>query len=150
MRHARFGRDQAELTARTYADHIVLYLRWCVRSGRVWRTAAATGTTTSPPRGLSRGHYGTGGDTAACYLAQQPGASPELPVLTALHGLNAVCIRTSPDAAKGFLLTQPHWIVQGVTRYQFCAAAYCAGYSREHAEALLDQLCADETGQRLK
>ncbi|MFD4977409.1 hypothetical protein [Streptomyces sp. NPDC058424] len=26
--HVRFGRDQAELTTRTYAEHVALYLRW--------------------------------------------------------------------------------------------------------------------------
>lgn len=41
LRHVRFGRDQAELTTRTYAGHIALYLRWCIRTGRDWRVAAA-------------------------------------------------------------------------------------------------------------
>lgn len=41
LRHVRFGRDQAELTTHAYAGHIALYLRWCVRTGRDWRTAAA-------------------------------------------------------------------------------------------------------------
>lgn len=40
LRHVRFGRDQAELTTRTYAGHIALYLRWCIRTGRDWRVAA--------------------------------------------------------------------------------------------------------------
>ncbi|MEV0056122.1 site-specific integrase [Saccharopolyspora shandongensis] len=40
LRHVRFGRDQAELTTRTYAGHIALFLRWCARTGRDWRTAA--------------------------------------------------------------------------------------------------------------
>ncbi|MET8747318.1 hypothetical protein [Streptomyces sp. NPDC004728] len=40
LRYVRFGRDQAELTTRTYAGHIALYLRWCVRAGRDWRVAA--------------------------------------------------------------------------------------------------------------
>ncbi|MBT2232536.1 hypothetical protein [Nonomuraea sp. NEAU-A123] len=41
LRHVRFGRDQAELTTHAYAGHIAFYLRWCVRTGRDWRTAAA-------------------------------------------------------------------------------------------------------------
>ncbi|WP_432137175.1 tyrosine-type recombinase/integrase [Streptomyces sp. bgisy154] len=40
LRHVRFGRDQAELTTRTYAGHVALYLRWCARTGRDWRVAA--------------------------------------------------------------------------------------------------------------
>ncbi|MFJ7209904.1 tyrosine-type recombinase/integrase [Streptomyces sp. NPDC098789] len=40
LRHVRFGKDQAELTTRTYAGHIALYLRWCIRTGRDWRVAA--------------------------------------------------------------------------------------------------------------
>ncbi|MFE9846642.1 hypothetical protein [Streptomyces goshikiensis] len=40
LRHVRFGRDQAELTTRTYAGHIALYLRWCIRTGRHWPVAA--------------------------------------------------------------------------------------------------------------
>ena len=40
LRHVRFGRDGSELTTRTYAAGIVLYLRWCARSGRDWRCGA--------------------------------------------------------------------------------------------------------------
>lgn len=40
LRHVRFGRDQAELTTKTYAGHIALFLRWWARTGRDWRTAA--------------------------------------------------------------------------------------------------------------
>src|SRR6478752_3005181 len=40
LRHVRFGGDGSELTTRAYAGGIVLYLRWCARSGRDWRSAA--------------------------------------------------------------------------------------------------------------
>ncbi|MFC8454202.1 tyrosine-type recombinase/integrase [Kitasatospora sp. NPDC057223] len=40
LQHVRFGRDQAELTTKTYAGHIALFLRWCARTGRDWRVAA--------------------------------------------------------------------------------------------------------------
>jgi hypothetical protein len=36
LRHVRFGRDGAELTTRAYAGGIVLFLRWCARTGRDW------------------------------------------------------------------------------------------------------------------
>ena len=37
MRHVRFGRDGSELTTRSYAGGIALYLRWCRRTGRTWQ-----------------------------------------------------------------------------------------------------------------
>jgi integrase/recombinase XerD len=37
LRHARFGRDGSELTTRSYAGGIALYLRWCRRTGRTWQ-----------------------------------------------------------------------------------------------------------------
>ena len=36
LRHVRFARDGSELTTRSYAGSIALFLRWCVRSGRHW------------------------------------------------------------------------------------------------------------------
>lgn len=36
-RHVRFGRDGSELTTRSYAGDIALYLRWCRRTGRSWQ-----------------------------------------------------------------------------------------------------------------
>ena len=40
LRHVRFGRDSAESTTKAYAESLALYLRWCERSERNWRTAA--------------------------------------------------------------------------------------------------------------
>jgi len=37
LRHLRLGRDAAESTTRAYAHSIVLFLRWCARSGRSWQ-----------------------------------------------------------------------------------------------------------------
>jgi hypothetical protein len=38
LRHVRFGRDGSELTTRSYAGAIALFLRWCVRTGMTaWR-----------------------------------------------------------------------------------------------------------------
>ena len=37
LRHVRFGRDGSEMTTRSYAGAIVLYLRWCGRTGRSWQ-----------------------------------------------------------------------------------------------------------------
>ena len=40
LRHVRFGRDGSELTTRSYAGGIALFLRWCTRSGRHWHDGA--------------------------------------------------------------------------------------------------------------
>src|SRR6478609_4329632 len=36
LRHVRFGREGSELTTRSYAGGIALFLRWCARTGRHW------------------------------------------------------------------------------------------------------------------
>ena len=38
LRQVRLGRDGAELTTRSYAGAIALFLRWCVRAGRDWES----------------------------------------------------------------------------------------------------------------
>jgi len=40
LQHLRFGRDAAESTTKAYAEALALYLRWCERTSRDWRTAA--------------------------------------------------------------------------------------------------------------
>lgn len=37
LRHVRLGRDGSELTTRSYAGSVALFLRWCGRTGRDWR-----------------------------------------------------------------------------------------------------------------
>ncbi|MFI6883957.1 tyrosine-type recombinase/integrase [Streptosporangium canum] len=41
LREARFGRDRAESTTEAYARGVALFLRWCGRTDRDWRTAAS-------------------------------------------------------------------------------------------------------------
>lgn len=41
LRELRFGRDRAESTTKAYAGGVALFLRWCARTGRDWRTAGA-------------------------------------------------------------------------------------------------------------
>jgi integrase/recombinase XerD len=38
LRHLRLGRDAAELTTKSYAGAIALFLGWCGRTGRHWHT----------------------------------------------------------------------------------------------------------------
>ncbi|WP_405785729.1 tyrosine-type recombinase/integrase [Streptomyces sp. NBC_01367] len=39
LRNLRFGRDRAELTTKSYAGGVALYLRWCRSTGRQWPEA---------------------------------------------------------------------------------------------------------------
>ncbi|WP_308296709.1 tyrosine-type recombinase/integrase [Streptomyces sp. ISL-44] len=41
LRESRFGQQRAELTTKSYAGSLALYLRWCERTGRDWREAAS-------------------------------------------------------------------------------------------------------------
>jgi site-specific recombinase XerD len=41
LRQVRFGRDGSELTTRSYAGGIALFLRWCARTGRHWHDGVA-------------------------------------------------------------------------------------------------------------
>lgn len=41
LRYLRFGRDCSELTTRSYAGGIALFLRWCARTGRHWHEGVA-------------------------------------------------------------------------------------------------------------
>jgi len=41
LRHVRFGRDGSELTTRSYAGSLALFLRWCARTGRHWHAGVA-------------------------------------------------------------------------------------------------------------
>ncbi|WP_310729428.1 site-specific integrase [Streptomyces sp. N2A] len=40
LRELRLARGRAESTTKAYAEGLVLFLRWCERTGRDWRTAA--------------------------------------------------------------------------------------------------------------
>jgi len=41
LREERFGHDKAELTTKAHAGGVALFLRWCDRTGRDWRSAAS-------------------------------------------------------------------------------------------------------------
>jgi integrase/recombinase XerD len=43
LRHLRLGRDRSELTTKSYAGSIALFLRWCSGSGRHWHAGVDEG-----------------------------------------------------------------------------------------------------------
>ena len=62
LRHLRFGRDASELTTRSYACGIALYLRWCRRTGRSWQAGVGT---PRPVRDLASARA-AGGERPGC------------------------------------------------------------------------------------
>ncbi|MGH3982999.1 MAG: hypothetical protein ACRDST_10040 [Pseudonocardiaceae bacterium] len=105
LRNARFGRDQAESTTKAYAGAVALFLRWCQRTGRDWRIAAAD-------LGLFivwlKYTPGDGGDDAG--VVRGPGTVPVRgerrinQVLTAVRGFLAFAV--ARDEAPRWVLGQ--------------------------------------------
>lgn len=104
LRHLRFGRDCSELTTRSYAGAIALFLRWCGRTGRDWHSgvehlALFITWLRHAPAVTSGMEAGPGGE-----LLAGPGAGPVRGarrvnlVLTAVRGLvaHAVAAGTAP------------------------------------------------------
>ena len=95
LRHVRFGSDGSELTTRSYAGAIALFLRWCVRTGRHWHDGvAALGLFTTWLRHAGRQSSGVevvvGGQVlAGPGLELVRGARRINGVLTAVRGLVA-------------------------------------------------------------
>ena len=93
LRHVRFGRDGAESTTRSYAYSIVLFLRWCERTGRTWTEGAGhLGSFMTWLRHAGPQASGDGPGGGAVVLAG-PGAGPARSarrvngVLTAVRGM---------------------------------------------------------------
>lgn len=105
LRHTRLGRDGSELTTRSYAGGIALYLRWCRRTGRSWQAGVEQlGLFIVWLRHSAVGPAASdGGDTAAVLVG--PGGRPVRgarrinAVLTAVRGfiVHAVTTGTAPD-----------------------------------------------------
>jgi site-specific recombinase XerD len=93
LRQVRFGRDGAESTTRSYAYSIVLFLRWCDRTGRPWAEGAGQlGSFMTWLRHASPQAAGAEPGGAGMVLAG-PGAAPARSasrvngVLTAVRGM---------------------------------------------------------------
>ncbi len=72
LRHLRFGRDSAELTTKSYAGAIALFLCWCRRTGRHWHVGVEH-------LGLFMtwlSHAGAGSDGELGEVLAGPGARP--------------------------------------------------------------------------
>ena len=111
LRHVRFGRDGSELTTRSYAGGIALFLRWCARTGRHWHDGVAalglfiTWLRHAGPQ-ASGAHVVVGGQVLA-----GPGAEPVREarringVLTAVRGFvaHAVTSGQAPGELMGLI-----------------------------------------------
>lgn len=104
LRHVRFGRDGSELTTRSYAGGIALFLRWCARSGRRWHAGVEhLGLFVTWLRHAGPGVSGVDVEGGAAVLSG-PGASPVRgarrvnAVLTAVRGFvtHAVTCGSAP------------------------------------------------------
>ncbi len=121
LRHVRFGRDGSELTTRSYAGGIALFLRWCARTVRHWHDGvAALGLFITWLRHAGPQASGVDVVVGAQVLAG-PGAEPVREarringVLTAVRGFVAPTDRRNPGgrgAITGFSLAFAHrtWV----------------------------------------
>ena len=109
LRQVRFGRDGAELTTKSYAHSIALFLRWCARTGRSWQAGAGQ-------LGLfmtwlaHAGPAASGAGAPPGVVLAGPGAAPARGarrvngVLTAVRGM--VVHAVAAGQAPGHLVTQ--------------------------------------------
>lgn len=109
LRHLRLGRDCSELTTRSYAGGIALFLRWCSSTGRHWHVGVEhlglfiTWLRHAGPQGVEADAFGR--EAAAVVLAG-PGGRPARgarrvnAVLTAVRGfvVHAVTSGNAPGA----------------------------------------------------
>lgn len=108
LRHLRFGRDAAELTTKSYAGAIALFLGWCERTGRHWHVGVEhlglfmTWLTYAVAPGPDTG--GGGGGEVIVGPGARPvrGARRVNVVLTAVRGFVAHAV-SSGDAPPGLM-----------------------------------------------
>jgi integrase/recombinase XerD len=109
LRHVRLGRDGAELTTKSYAGAIALFLDWCVRTGRHWHAgiehlglfmtwlAHTESGRTTKPTGVGLGRVIAGPGSLPVRGARRINV-----VLTAVRGLTAHAV--SAGSAPGRLM----------------------------------------------
>jgi integrase/recombinase XerD len=106
LRHVRFGRDGSELTTRSYAGGIALFLRWCAHTGRHWHVGVEyLGLFITWLRHAGPEARGAGAARGGQVLAG-PGAEPVRgarrvnAVLTAVRGFVAHAVNTGAAPAR--------------------------------------------------
>lgn len=101
LRYLRFGRDAAESTTKAYAHSIVLFLRWCARSGRSWQSGVEQFALfmTWLARARSSVDHAAGVVVAGPGAAAVRGASRINGVLTAVRGMVVHAVATGHGAA---------------------------------------------------
>ena len=105
LRHTRLGRDGSELTTRSYAGGLALYLRWCRRTGRSWQVGVEQlGLFITWLRHSPAGPAGSTDDGAGVVLVGPGGPAVRgerriNAVLTAVRGfiVHAVTSGSAPD-----------------------------------------------------
>lgn len=108
LRHLRLSRDCSELTTRSYAGGIVLFLRWCASTGKHWHVGVEQlGLFITWLRHVAGGDIGEGAarDAEMAVVLAGPGHRPVRgprrvnAVLTAVRGLvvHAVTCGTAPS-----------------------------------------------------
>ncbi|WP_327092605.1 tyrosine-type recombinase/integrase [Nonomuraea sp. NBC_01738] len=113
LRQVRFGRDGAESTSKAYAGGIALFLRWCRRTGRDWRTAAADfGLFMTWLRHAPKEVSGLDADPVGGEVLAGPGREP----VRGARRINAVL-----TAVRGFLV---HAVTAGEAPRQVLAQLY--------------------------
>jgi integrase/recombinase XerD len=113
LRQVRFGRDNAESTSRAYAGGIALFLRWCRRTGRDWRTAAGDfGLFMTWLRHATREVSGVDADSGGGEVLAGPGRDP----VRGARRVNAVL-----TAVRGFLV---HAVTAGQAPQRVMAQLY--------------------------
>jgi len=102
LRHLRFGRDGAELTTKSYAGALALFLCWCERTGRDWHVGVEhLGMFMT---WLAHARTGTDGEPGAVLAG--PGSRPVRGarrvnvVLTAVRGLVAHAVSSGSAPAR--------------------------------------------------
>jgi len=102
LRHLRFGRDGAELTTKSYAGALALFLGWCGRTGRHWHEGVEH-------LGLFMtwlAHARTEGDGELAQVLAGPGSRPVRGarrvniVLTAVRGMVAHAVSSGSAPAR--------------------------------------------------